>query len=90
MILPGTEDEGGGLLVAREDHLDDHSGAGLTAGGRGLAYGGIAQQLLELPDAGFLLALLVLGRVVATVLFQVAFFAGGLDASGDLCPTRAR
>ncbi len=48
---------------------------------------GVLEQVLEGADAGLLLALLVLGRVVAAVLLQVALFAGGRDPLGDLFAT---
>ena len=43
---------------------------------------GLAQQVGQLADAGLLLALLVLGRVVAAVLLEVALFAAGVDLRG--------
>ena len=49
-----------------------------------------AQQLCELADAGLLLALLVLGGVVAAVLLEVALFTRGLDPLGDLLATVRR
>jgi len=45
---------------------------------------GVLQQLGQLTDPGLHLALLLLGRVVAAVLLEVAFIAGRLDLLGDL------
>src|SRR6478752_2690389 len=75
------------LLAAGDDggdhgaRLDDAVALGRLADRRGL------EQLLQGADARLLLALLVLGGVVAAVLLEVAFFAGGLDALGDLFAT---
>src|SRR6185437_5961940 len=44
---------------------------------------GGAQQLLELADAGLLLALFLACGVVATVLLEVALLASGVDLRGD-------
>src|SRR5690606_28006780 len=41
-------------------------------------------ELLQDANARLDLALLLLGGVIAAVLFEVAFFARGLDALGDL------
>src|SRR5690606_17961489 len=65
----------GDLATAEEEHLfaagDDggHDGARLddTGAGRRLADRGILQQRLQRADAGLLLALLVLRRVIAAV-----------------------
>lgn len=46
----------------------------------------ILEQLRQLADAGFSLALLLLGCMVATVLLQVAFRSRLLDAGYDLSP----
>ena len=72
------------LFAAGDDRRDD--GAGLDDAGalRSLAHRGGLEQVLERADAGLLLALLVLGGVVAAVLLEVALFARGLDALGDL------
>ncbi len=49
----------------------------------------LLEQLGQLADAGLVLALLLAGRVVATVLLEVALFAGGLDLGDDVGATRA-
>ena len=49
---------------------------------RRLADPRLAQQVGELTDAGLLLALLVLGGVVAAVLLEVALLAAGVDLRG--------
>src|SRR5690606_29233799 len=85
----------GDLTTAEEEDLfaacddgGDH-GSGLddaAAGGCDADLGGL-QQMLERADASLLLALLVLRRMVATVLLEIAFFSRGLDALGDLIAT---
>jgi len=54
-----------------------------------LSDGGVVQQLGQLTDPGLHLALLLLGGVIAAVLLDVAFVAGGLDLLGDLGATLA-
>ena len=49
-----------------------------------IAHDGVLEHIGEVPDAALHLGLLVLGRVVATVLFEIALFAGDLDAFGNL------
>ncbi len=44
---------------------------------------GVVEQVLQLADAGLLLALLFAGGVVAAVLAQVALFAAVIDFGGD-------
>ena len=62
-------------------HGDDHARAGDTGvRGRRRADLRVPQQLVELADPRLHLSLLVLGSVVAAVLLQVAFGAGGGDA----------
>src|SRR5215212_5457285 len=48
------------------------------------------QQLGQLADPDLLLALLLLGGVVAAVLAEVALVSGGLDLLGDLGPAVPR
>ena len=81
--LARAEQELLGLVVAGE--LDGDDGArsrrwstvvGAVADPR------LAQQVGQLADAGLLLALLVLGGVVAAVLLEVALFAAGVDLRG--------
>ncbi|CFE43634.1 Uncharacterised protein [Mycobacterium tuberculosis] len=43
----------------------------------------VAEQVLQLANAGLLLALLLAGGVVSAVLAQVAFFAAVVDFGGD-------
>jgi hypothetical protein len=52
----------------------------------GVQAAGAAQHVLELADPGLGLRLLLARRVVAAVLLQVAFFAGGADTGDDLAP----
>ncbi len=46
------------------------------------------QQLLEVPDARLRLALLLAGRVISTVLAEIALFAAGVDLGRDHRPVR--
>jgi hypothetical protein len=47
-------------------------------------YMGVLEHVTKLADARLVLALLLLGRVVAAVLLEVALFSSCLDARGDL------
>ena len=73
------------LFVAGDDRRDD--GAGLDDAGALRAPrrpSAVFSRCCERADAGLLLALLVLGGVVAAVLLEVALFARGFDPLGDL------
>ena len=63
--------------------VSDHAGGDGVRRRRGVADLGGAQQFLELPDPGLLLALLLAGGVVAAVLLEVALLASGVDLRGD-------
>jgi len=65
---------------------DDAAGRDHVRGGR-LADLGRAEQLLELPDPGLLLALFLSGGVVAAVLPEVPLFTPGVDLCGDDRPS---
>src|SRR5699024_5202900 len=65
----------------------DYAGFDDAFSGRGLAHFGATEQVVELVNPGFLLGLFLTGRVVTTVLLEVALFAGGLDLVGDLGPS---
>ena len=82
--LAGAEQEGLHVVVAGEPVGHLHAGLDDAVVGRGLADLGAAQHVLELPDAGLGLALLLAGGVVAAVLLEVALVAGGADAGDDL------
>src|SRR5690606_4548971 len=68
------------LLVAGDQSRHDRARLDDAAAGRSLPDLGRLQQLLERADARFLFALLILGRVVAAVLLEVALFACSFDA----------
>src|SRR5690606_41897477 len=77
--LPGTGQERLGV-VGVVGEVDRHRGSRLHgAVARRLAHPGVAQQLLQRPDARLLAPLLLLGGVVAAVLTQVALFPTGVD-----------
>ena len=84
--LAGAEQERLDLVVVVADELvgDDHAGLDDAVVGRGLADLRAAEHVLELADPGLLLALLVLGGVVAAVLLEVALVARGADLLDDL------
>src|SRR5690606_18968765 len=75
-------------LVAEDLRGDDHAGLDDAVVGR-RADDRSAQQRGQRTDAGLDLALLLLGRVVAAVLLEVALFASRLDALRDLRPALA-
>ena len=77
------------LFVAGNPGHDEHSGLHDSVVRRGLADVGVPEQRGELADAGFDLALLLLGGVVAAVLLEVALLAGSLDLLDDFRPARA-
>src|SRR3712207_9542794 len=70
--LARAEEELLGLVVTLEADGDHGAGGGVRRRRGRVADAGLPQQVLQLADAGLLLALLVLGGVVATVLAQVA------------------
>src|SRR4051794_7775817 len=72
----GTGDDPRGLGTAGEAAPHAQAGPGLAVGGRRLAALRVAEQLFGLGDAGLLLPLPLLGRVVPAVLLEVALFAG--------------
>src|SRR5689334_16130160 len=82
-LAGGDEERLGVLLVAVVEDGDDGAGQRHTGLLRGLADLGEAEQILQLADTGFLLALLIAGRVVAAVLAEVALFAAVVDLRGD-------
>ena len=71
-------------VVAGEADGDLHAGLDEAVVGRLVADLGAAQHVLELADAGLVLALLLAGGVVAAVLLEVALVAGGSDLGGDV------
>ena len=73
-----------GLLAAGHQGGDDHAGLDDAVVGGGLADLGVFEHLLEGLDAGLVHGLLVTGGVVAAVLAQIAFLAGGVDEARDL------
>src|SRR5690606_21967632 len=83
-LAAGTDEEGLlGVLVAvvvGADDGTDERDAGL--GGR-LADLGVGQQVVDRPDAGLFLALLLTRGVVAGVLLEIALFAPLVDLGGD-------
>src|SRR6266487_523289 len=83
-FLAGGEQEGDLILVAGEPDGHGHAGAHHALGPWRVAYLGVLQDVLDLPDPGLLLALLLLGGVVPAVLAQVALFSSGLDLLRDL------
>jgi hypothetical protein len=81
--LPRPQQERLGVVrVVVEVDRDDRARPDLVAGRR-LADPGAAQQFVQVADARLLLALLLLGGVVAAVLPQVALFAPSVDLRGD-------
>ena len=72
------------LVVADEADGHRHAGADHAIRARRLADPGVLQNVLELEDPAFLLALLLLGRVVTAVLAQVSLVAGSLDLFRDI------
>ena len=62
---------------------DDHAGFDDAVVGGCLTDLGVFEHLLEGLDAGLVHGLFVACGVVAAVLAQVAFLAGGVDESGD-------
>src|SRR5690606_5017491 len=78
------------LLVAGDQSRHDRARLDDAAAGRSLADLGCLQQLLARADARFLFALLILGRVVAAGLLEVALFACSFDACGDLVTADGR
>ena len=83
-LLAGGEQERHLVVVADEPDGHRHAGAHHPLGRGGLTDLRGVQDLAEMEDPRLHLALLVLGRVVAAVLLQVALFAGGLDLLGDV------
>src|SRR3546814_476378 len=88
-VLPGAEEELLGLVEVEQLDVDDHAGLDDTVVGRGLADLGTTKDVLELADPRLLLALLVLGGVVAAVLLQVALVARSGDLLDDLLAQRS-
>src|SRR5690606_5177457 len=85
---PGRQQERLGfalVLVADRQH---HSGAGHPAVLRRYPDPRVVQQVLELPDPGFLLALVLAGCLVRLVLPEVALLAAVADVLGDDGPVR--
>src|SRR5229473_1918849 len=83
-FLAGREQEGDLVLVTGEPDRHGHARPDHALSPWRLADPGVLQDVLDLPDARLLLALLLLGRVVAAVLPQVALVSGGLDLLRDL------
>ena len=82
-LLAGAEQHRLGVVVAVVADLQHHAGGGGVGVGGGDADLRGAQQLLQLADAGLLLALLLARGVVAAVLLEVALLAAGVDLGGD-------
>jgi len=78
------------LVAIGEAHGDGHAGLHDAVVRGCLADAGTVQQLGQLADARLLLALLLLGGVVAAVLAKVTLLARGLDPGGQLVATFAR
>src|SRR5712691_370594 len=83
-LLPGREQECHLVLVALEPDRHRHAGTDHAIGARRLPDTRVVQDVLQLVNAGFLLALLLLRRVVTAVLAQVTLVPGRLDLLGDL------
>src|SRR6516164_11361365 len=67
-FLAGGEQEGDLVLVAGEPDRHGHPGAHDALGPWRVAYLCVLEDVLDLPDPGFLLALFLLGGVIAAVL----------------------
>src|SRR5699024_8185387 len=83
LLARGQEDRFRVRFGAVVVDLDDRPRQRDARRGGGDPYIRIAQQLLELTDAGLLLSLLLAGRVVSAVLLEVALFAAFVDLRGD-------
>src|SRR6185312_9556600 len=83
-LLARGEQEGDLVVVAVEADGHRHPRADHAVGPRRLPDLGVLQDVLDLVNAGLLLALLLLGRVIPTVLAQVALVAGSIDLVRDL------
>ena len=83
-LLAGREQECHLVLVTLEPDGHRHAGTDYAIRARRVPDAGVVQDVLQLVDAALLLALFLLGRVIATVLLQVALVPGGLDLLGDL------
>src|SRR5690606_30386224 len=81
--LPGPEQEGLGVVGVVVEVDGDHSAGCHGTGGRAVAHSGVTQQVLQVPDPRLLLALLLLGGMVAAVFPQVAFLPAGVDLRRD-------
>src|SRR5690606_30798919 len=82
-FLARCEQERLGVVIAVVLDGQHHAGLGDPVVGRGLADFRVAQELLQVTDASFLLALFLTGGVVTTVLLEVAFLAAVVDPRGD-------
>ena len=83
-LAAGTDEEGLlGVLVAVVVGADDGADERDTGLGGRLADLGVGQQVVDGPDAGLLLALLLTRGVVAGVLLEVALLAPLVDLGGD-------
>src|SRR5699024_12458904 len=83
-LAAGTDEEGLlGVLVAVVVGADDGADERDTGLGGRLADLGIGQQVVDGPDAGLLLALLLTRGVVAGVLLEVALLAPLVDLERD-------
>src|SRR6266567_5002587 len=83
-LLAGREQERHLVLVALEPDRHRHAGTDHAIRPRRLPDARVVQDVLQLVDAGLLLALLLLRRVVTAVLAQVTLVPGRLDLLGDL------
>src|SRR5690606_13623825 len=83
----GAEQESG--LIASDVGDNQHAWLNDSIIGWSVAYVGAAQQILQVEDAGFSLALLFTSSVVAAVLLQVPFRTCLLDTGNDLGTSRA-
>ena len=86
-LFPGAKEEP--FFIIELDELDgDHlAGGHLVVGSVGSPDLRRFQELLQLADAGLVLALLLFRSVVAAVFLEVAFFSRSLDSLGDLHPS---
>src|SRR6266849_1759801 len=87
-LLAGREQERHLVLVALEPDRHRHARTDHAIRARRLADPRVVEDVLQLVDAGLLLALLLLRRVVAAVLAQVPLVSGRLDLLGDLDTAR--
>ena len=83
----GAEQEGGFVACDIGDY--QHARLDNSVIGRSFAYVGATQQILQVQDAGFGLALLFTSGVVTAVLLQVTFRTCLLDTGNDLGTSRA-